>query len=30
VFDPDREQELRLESICVAGGDARVIAIATQ
>ena len=25
VFDPDHEQELRLESICVAGGDARVI-----
>jgi lysophospholipase L1-like esterase len=24
VFDPDREQELRLESICVAGGDASV------
>ena len=25
VFDPDKEQELRFESICVAGGDARVI-----
>ena len=30
VFDPDKEQELRLESICVAGGDARVIAISPQ
>jgi len=27
VFDADKEQELRLESICVADGDARVIAI---
>ena len=25
VFAPDKEQELRLESICVAGGDARVL-----
>jgi len=25
VFDADKEQELRLESICVAGGDARVL-----
>ena len=25
VFDADKEQELRLESICVAGGDARVM-----
>jgi lysophospholipase L1-like esterase len=25
VFSPDQEQELRLESVCVAGGDARVI-----
>ena len=25
VFDPDKEQELRFESLCVAGGDARVI-----
>jgi lysophospholipase L1-like esterase len=30
VFDPDKEQELRLESICVAGGDARAIAITPQ
>jgi hypothetical protein len=25
VFAPDQEQELRLESVCVAGGEARVI-----
>lgn len=25
LFTPDKEQELRLESICVAGGDARVL-----
>ena len=30
VFDADKEQELRLESVCVAGGDARVIAISPQ
>lgn len=24
VFDPEKERELRLESICVAGGDASV------
>ena len=30
MFDADKEQELRLESICVAGGDARVIAITPQ
>jgi lysophospholipase L1-like esterase len=30
LFDADKEQELRLESICVAGGEARVLSAETR